>query len=73
MPSSEFLDETVAFWSPKYGREITREEAREIIENMTGFFLLLHEWDEQDRRAQAQQNISTTWAPTNDLDGKADI
>ncbi|MCP1839110.1 hypothetical protein ACVIHI_007976 [Bradyrhizobium sp. USDA 4524] len=53
--SPEFLDQTIAFWGPKYGRDLTREDARQIIENMTGFFKVLYAWDEEDRRAEAQR------------------
>lgn len=41
---SEILEHTVAFWE---GREYTlsHEDARISIENITGFFDLLLEWD----------------------------
>ncbi|WP_049823788.1 hypothetical protein [Bradyrhizobium sp. WSM2254] len=66
----EFLDETIAFWGPKYGRELTREDARQIIENMTGFFKLLHEWDEEDRRAQKQADVANA-APVSSTESGA--
>lgn len=45
MPSDDLIDYTIKFWSPRYGREITREEAREILASLTGFFGSLLEWD----------------------------
>jgi hypothetical protein len=30
----EFLKETIEFWQPRTTRKLTREDAREIIENM---------------------------------------
>jgi hypothetical protein len=48
--TSEFLDETIAFWQPRAKRTLTREDAREIIENLTGFFRVLDEWDRAERK-----------------------
>ena len=31
MPSDDLIDGTINFWSPRYGRKLTREEAREIL------------------------------------------
>lgn len=47
--SAPFLDETIQFWQPRSERPLTREDAREIVENMTGFFSILHEWLEAER------------------------
>lgn len=33
------------FWGNRNGREISNEEAREIIANVTGFFSILQEWE----------------------------
>jgi hypothetical protein len=48
---SAFLDETVTFWQPLSSHPLNREDAREIVENMTGFFSVLREWAEADLRA----------------------
>jgi hypothetical protein len=45
----DFLEETRAFWQSRTDRVLTREDAREIIENMTGFFRVLLEWDRAKR------------------------
>ncbi len=42
------LEETIAFWQPIAGRELSREDARQIRENLTGFFRVLMEWDAAD-------------------------
>jgi hypothetical protein len=48
--SDEFLDETIRVWQPRSpNRKLTREDAREIISNMTGFFQVLIEWDRAER------------------------
>jgi hypothetical protein len=41
--------EQVDQWSKLYGRQITEEEYREICDNLSGFFKLLHEWDKNDK------------------------
>jgi len=39
--SRELLDETKQVWQPYYARELTDEDAREIIENMIEFVNLM--------------------------------
>jgi hypothetical protein len=41
----EHLNKTLAAWQPRASRELTREDARQIVENVTGFFKTLLEWD----------------------------
>ena len=43
--SDEFIEETIRFWQLRLKRELTQEDARQIVENMSGFFSLLSEWD----------------------------
>jgi hypothetical protein len=45
----DFIDQTIAIWQPRTKQQLTREDGREIIENMTGFFRILQEWDRVDR------------------------
>ena len=42
------LRQTIATWQPLSERELTLEDAREIVENLTGYFGVLLRW--QDRR-----------------------
>jgi hypothetical protein len=46
------LDDTIAFWQPIAGRKLSHEDARQIRENLTGFFCLLMEWDEAETARQ---------------------
>ena len=48
-----FLAETLRVWQPLYDRPLTPEDAREIVQNVTGFFRVLQKWDAEDRKAQA--------------------
>jgi hypothetical protein len=49
--SAELLDETTRIWQPLSRRTLTREDGREIMENMTGFFRTLIEWKRREDEA----------------------
>jgi hypothetical protein len=46
-----FIEHTVEFWQPRYSGKLTREDGRQIIENVTGFFHILLEWETDAQRA----------------------
>ena len=48
----QFLQETIDLWQPHYKEKLTEEDAREIIQNLTGFFKLLNEWDKEQRKIE---------------------
>ena len=50
---ADFLDQTVAFWQPRTCRKLTREDGRQIAENVSGFFRILLEWEAAERSANA--------------------
>ena len=50
-----FLDKTITFWQPRTTRTLTREDARQMIENATGFFRVLAEWDAKAKAARATE------------------
>ena len=43
-PADERIARTIELWSRRSTRPLTEEDAREIAENMTGFFRVLLEW-----------------------------
>lgn len=47
---------TRQFWQPRIGRDLTAEDARQIAENVTGFFAVLAEWSHAERLAAANDN-----------------
>jgi hypothetical protein len=52
------IGHTLAVWQSRSARRLTPEDAREMIENMTGCFRLLLEWKAREstlRQSQAQQ------------------
>ncbi len=44
----EFLNQTAEFWQAKASRQVSCEDARQIVENVTGFFDLLLKWEDQE-------------------------
>jgi hypothetical protein len=38
------IDRTHKVWQPRIRRNLTNEDARQISENVTGFFAILAEW-----------------------------
>ena len=37
-------DRTIETWQPRHDRDLSREDARQIVENATGFFSIMAEW-----------------------------
>jgi hypothetical protein len=50
--SSQFIDETLAFWQPRATRTLTREDGREIFQNLVAFFSILDDWDRAEHQAE---------------------
>lgn len=44
------IRQTVTTWSDYTGEKFSDENARQILENISGFFQLLCEWDEADKK-----------------------
>ena len=37
-------EETIQFWRPRVSRSLTHEDARQMVENVVGFFTTLQSW-----------------------------
>jgi hypothetical protein len=48
---------TRQIWQPRNGRDLTDEDARQIAENVTGFFAVLAEWSHAERRAANDNKV----------------
>jgi hypothetical protein len=42
--NDNLINRTREVWKPRFGRYLSREDARQIVENATGFFTILIEW-----------------------------
>ena len=47
----ELLERTIAVWAQRYGRALSRDEAGQILDNLTAFFQLLIDWEAADQGA----------------------
>ena len=54
-------------WQPRIGRDLTDEDARQIMRNVTGFFGMLAEWSRAERLAAANDDAA---APAEPNDGE---
>jgi hypothetical protein len=50
------IDRTLEVWQPRNAQRLSDEDARAILENVTGFFTLLLEWEtsEQQKKGGGQ-------------------
>jgi hypothetical protein len=51
--NDNLTDRTRQVWQPRLGRDLSREDARHITENVTGFFAVLAEWSRAEMRSPA--------------------
>ena len=47
------ITRTRQIWQPRFGRDLTGEDARQIMHNVTGFFGVLTEWVRAEKVAAA--------------------
>lgn len=47
---AEFIRRAQAFWADRRGHALTREDARQMVENIAGFFALLDRWSREPER-----------------------
>jgi hypothetical protein len=60
---------TRQIWQPRIGRDVTDEDARQLAENVTGFFTVLAEWSHAERRAANDNKVSSK---SNDCEARHD-
>ena len=53
MTKQELTEHTIAVWQQRSPRQLTKEDAREITENLTGFFAILAEWSRNEAHDHA--------------------
>jgi len=50
MTKQELTEHTIAVWQKRTPRRLNKEDAREITENLSGFFTILAEWSHKEHR-----------------------
>jgi hypothetical protein len=51
--NDNLIDRTRQVWRARLGRDLSREDARQIAANVTGFFSVLAEWSRAERPVPA--------------------
>ncbi len=46
--NDDLIGRTRAVWQPRLGRDLSRDEAKQIAASVTGFFAVLAEWSRAD-------------------------
>ena len=54
---------TLDVWQPRTLKALTAEDAREIIENVTGLFKILWSWSETEGRKGQESDLGETVSP----------
>lgn len=57
--NDKLIGRTREVWQPRLGRDVTRDEAKQIAASLTGFFAVLAEWSRADMLAPANDNGDT--------------
>jgi hypothetical protein len=58
--NDNLIDRTIALWQPRLRRDLSREDARQIAENVTGFFSILREWSSASVPAPYNENCAVS-------------
>jgi len=54
--NDNLIDRTRNLWKPRLGHDLSREDARQAAENVTGFFAVLAEWSRAEQLAATNDN-----------------
>jgi hypothetical protein len=57
--NDELIARTREVWQPRLGRDVIRDEAKQIAASLTGFFAVLAEWSRADMPAPGNDNSDT--------------
>ena len=63
----DLIRHTREVWQPRLGRDLSREDARQIAANVTGFFSVLAEWS----RAELPSPANDTGTPDASENGES--
>ncbi len=65
--NDNLIERTRTVWQPRLGRDLNREDARQIAENITGFFAILAEWSRAERLAPANDTPEPTTSDSGEV------
>ncbi len=56
-PKQELINRTLEVWEPRFGRDLSRDEAEQIAADVSGFFSILADWSQTELSAHANDNV----------------
>jgi hypothetical protein len=56
----DIIEQTIDFWRKRAGREVSSEDARQMVANVSGFFKVLAEWERKARGEDEEAEIVHT-------------
>jgi hypothetical protein len=56
--NDKLINSTITLWRTRLRRDLSREDARQIVENVTGFFNVLAEWSRAELPVPANDNAA---------------
>jgi hypothetical protein len=65
--NDNLIDRTRQVWQPRLGRDLSREDVRQIAENVTGFFTILAEWSRAEMPVPANDTGKTATSKTGEV------
>ena len=60
--NDNLIDRTIETWQPRVDLALSHEDARQIVENVTGFFSILAEWSRAEIPVPANDNAKFTFS-----------
>ena len=54
--NDNLIERTQRLWTSRLRRDLSHEDARQLVENVTGFFAMLAEWSHSECLAAADDN-----------------
>ena len=62
LANDNLIDRSREVWKPRLGRDLSREDARQMAQNVTGFFSILAEWSRAETPVPANDMAKRTTA-----------
>lgn len=60
--NDNLIDHALETWQPRYDHDLNHEDARQIVENVTGLFSILAEWSRAEIPVPANDSAKFTFS-----------
>ena len=72
MDKPDLVQETIEAWQPRSPRALGGEDARQICQNVVGFFEILSEWDRASEEQEQREDLGSGLSPATAADTSTD-